>query len=138
MIGLISNIRELNEHAKKSGKQYKQAIIEYYRTIGESQGFTTAENSSVINNTVNYGNIDLVWIEPNIVFCIEFGLLDDIYKHFFRLIQLRPSLSVLILSSNSKCRPDKVEEIIKKTPELKFLRDKTVIVDVNECSVTKT
>ncbi len=102
MIELITKFDELKEYVKGSRLAFKEAIIRYYKEVGEKQGFTAVENSSVIKNTLNYGKVDLVWIEPNTIFCVEFGVLEDIYKHFFKLLQLKPGMTVLILSSNSK------------------------------------
>jgi len=138
MIELLTNFKELKEDAKKHGSlSFREAIVKYYKQLGEKQGFTVVENSSVIKNAVNYGKVDLVWIEPNTVFCIEFGLLDDIYKHLFKLMQLRPSMAVLILSGNSKCSPEKVGEIVDKTPELSDLKGKTIVLDITGERVIK-
>jgi hypothetical protein len=130
MIELVSDVEGLMKHIKESELPFREAIIDYYSRLGESQGFTVTRNSSVIRNTVNYGRVDLIWVEPNIVFCLEFGVLDDVYKHLFKLIQLKPSLSVLLLSSNSQCKPGKVRDIISKTAELECIRGKSVILDV--------
>ncbi|MCX6695247.1 MAG: hypothetical protein NTU61_02995 [Candidatus Altiarchaeota archaeon] len=135
MIELLTKFDELKNYAKNSKLGFKEAIVKYYKEVGEKQGFTVVEGSSVIKNTVNYGKVDLVWIEPNTVFCLEFGLLDDIYKHFFRVMQLKPSMTVFILSGNSKCSPDKVKEIIERTPELSAIKGKYAILDVTEGKV---
>lgn len=132
MIDLITKFDEIKEYARKSKLSFREAVVRYYKELGEKQGFTVVENSSVIKNAVNYGKVDLVWVEPNTVFCIEFGILDDIYKHFFKVMQMSPSMAVLILSSNSKCNPEKVKEILLKTEELQNIRNNTVIVDITE------
>ena len=132
MIDLITKFDEIKEYSRKSKLSFREAIVRYYKEVGEKHGFTVVENSSVIRNVVNYGKVDLVWIEPNTVFCIEFGVLDDIYKHFFKVMQMKPSMAVFILSSNSKCNPEKVKEILLKTEELKDIRDKSVILDITE------
>ena len=132
MIELLINFKEMREYAKASKLAFKDAIVRYYKEVGERQGFTTSENSSVIRNTINYGKVDLVWIEPNTIFCLEFGVLEDIYKHFFKVMQMKPSMIVFILSGNSKCSPEKVKEILVKTPELEEIRKNAVIIDVTE------
>lgn len=131
MIELLTNFKELKEHMKKkSSLGFKEAIVNYYKEVGENQGFTTVENSSVIKNTINYGKIDLVWIEPNTIFCVEFGLLEDVYKHLFKVSQMKPNMTVFILSSNSKCNPEKVKAILDKTPELFDIKKKSIIIDI--------
>ena len=131
MIELLTNFKELKDYAKKnSSLGFKEAIIRYYKELGEKQGFSAVESSSVIKNTVNYGKADLVWIEPNTVFCAEFGLLDDIYKHLFKLMQMKPSMTVFILSSNSKCAPERVKAILDKTPELFDIKNKSLLIDI--------
>jgi len=130
MIDLVTKFSELKEHARKSNLTFRDGIVKYYKEVGEKQGFTVVENSSVIKNTVNYGKVDLVWIEPNAVFCIEFGVLDDIYKHLFRIMLIKPGIAFLILSSNSKCSPEKVRDIVSKTPELEEVGKNTVIIDI--------
>jgi len=47
-------------------------------------------------------------------------------------MQFKPGLTVLILSSNSKCKPEKVEEIIKRTPELSLLKGACIIIDISK------
>ena len=132
MIELITKFDEIKEYARNSRLSFREAIIRYYKELGEKQGFTVVENSSVIRNTVNYGKVDLVWIEPNTVFCVEFGVLDDIYKHLFKVMQLKPGMVVFILSSNSKCSPEKVKDILLRTEMLDGIRESTVILDITE------
>ena len=132
MIDLISKFDEIREYTRKSKLSFRDAILKYYKELGEKQGFTVVENSSVIKNVVNYGKVDLVWIEPNTVFCIEFGVLEDIYRHLFKVVQMNPNMAVFILSSNSKCSPEKVREILLKTDILEDIRSKSVILDITE------
>jgi len=128
MIELITDLDGLRRFAKDSGLKFRDALIEYYRQVGEKQGFTVLKDSSVIKNAVNYGKVDLIWVEPNTVFCSEFGVLDDVYRHLWRIMVLKPSVAVLLLSGNSQCSPAKVKEIAAKTPELAGIE--FVVLDV--------
>ena len=116
---LLSDFGRLKECVKGSELKFKDAVIEYYKQLGEEQGFTVIRDSTVIKNAVNYGKVELVWVEPNTMFSCEFGVLDDIYRHLFRIMELKPSLAVLLLSGNSQCNPHKVKDIVERTPELK-------------------
>ncbi|MBU0762294.1 MAG: hypothetical protein KKD39_04660 [Candidatus Altiarchaeota archaeon] len=115
---LFGDVSELKKHMKDCKLPFKDAIIDYYRMLGERHGFTVLTNSTEIVNSLDYGKIDLVWVEPNIVFIAEFGLLEDIYRHLFKALVVKPSKACLLLSSKSKCSPEKVREIVSKTPEL--------------------
>ena len=128
MLKLLSNFTGLREHVKKSSLKFADALVEYYRQLGEKQGFTVTVGSSVIRNAYNFGKVDLVWVEPNAVFCHEFGLLDDIYRHLWRITVLKPALAVLLLSGNSQCSPQKVKEIVNRSPQLKGIE--FIILDV--------
>ena len=126
---LFSDFDGLKKHLKGSGLNFREALIDYYRQLGETQGFTALTGSSLIKNAVNYGKMDLVWVEPNVVFAAEFGLLDDVYKHLFRMMVASPGMAVLLLSGNSQCNPGRVKEIVEKTPQLKDIE--FVILDVS-------
>lgn len=126
---LLSDLSGLKEHLKGSELKFRDALIDYYRKLGEEQGFTVVTDSTIIRNAVNYGRMDLVWVEPNVVFASEFGVLDDIYRHLFRIMAAAPSIAVLLLSKNSKCNPQKVKDIVEKTPQLKDID--FVVLDVS-------
>jgi hypothetical protein len=128
MIELLTDFNGMREYVKKSGLKFKEALVEYYRQVGEKQGFTVLKDSSVIKNAVNYGKVDLIWVEPNTVFCCEFGLLDDVYKHLWRIMVLKPTVAVLLLSGNSQCNPRSVKDMVEKTPELKGIE--FIVLDV--------
>jgi hypothetical protein len=125
---LVSDFVGLREFTRKSGMKFADALVEYYRQLGEKQGFTVSVGSSVIRNAHNFGKVDLVWVEPNVVFCHEFGVFDDIYRHLWRISALKPAVAVLILSANSQCSPQKVKELVSKSPQLKGIE--FVIMDV--------
>ena len=118
MIELLTDYTGLRDFIKGSELKFRDALIEYYRRVGEEQGITALKDSTVIKNAVNYGRVDLLWVEPNTVFCSEFSVLDDIYKHLWRIMVLKPSVAVLLLSGNSQCNPRKVKEIVERTPQL--------------------
>jgi hypothetical protein len=115
---LFSDFAQVKAHTKSSGLKYADAIIDYYRKLGDKQGFTVLSGSTVIKNAYDFGRLELVWVEPNVVFCHEFGLLDDIYRHLWRIMVFRPRVAVLLLSGMSKCSPQKVKEIVSHTPQL--------------------
>jgi len=125
---LISDFKGLREFITGSGLKFNDALIVYYKSVGEKQGFTVVSDSSVIRGAYNFGKVDLVWVEPNVVFAREFGVLDDIFRHLWRIMLLKPAVAVLLLSGNSQCSPKKVREIVSKTPQL--LGIEFIILDV--------
>jgi hypothetical protein len=124
----LSDFTGLKEFIKKSGLGFREALIEYYRQAGEKHGFTVLKDSSVIKNAHNFGKVELMWVEPNVVFCYEFGLFEDIYRHLWKVMVLKPAVAVLLLSGNSQCSPQKVKELVSKTPQLKEIE--FVVLDV--------
>jgi hypothetical protein len=128
MIDGITDAAALKKHVKESKLKFNEAIIDYYKSLGKKHGFTCLANSQAIANAVDYGRIELVWVEPNIVFMLEFGLPDDLYKHLFKAAVLKPAKAVLVLSTKSRCSPKKAKELIERTPHLKGIE--FVVVDV--------
>jgi len=112
----------LKAHVKASKLAYKDAVIDYFRLLGEKHGFTTLTNTPAIANATDYGRIDLVWVEPNIIFMSEFGIPEDPIQTPIQSHSPKPSKTVIILSSKSRCTPKKAKEIIEKTPELKGMK----------------
>jgi hypothetical protein len=126
---LLSDFAGLKAYQKTSKLPFKESLLEYYKSVGEKQGFTVLKESSVVKNAHNFGKVDLVWVEPNIAFESEFGLLDDIYRHLWKIMVLSPRMAVLLLSGNSQCNPLKVKEIVSKTPQMAAID--FVIIDVS-------
>ncbi len=137
MIDELKNFEELEEHTKNSGLKYREAILEYYKNLGEKLGFTVRENSSVIKNGVNSGRLDVIWLEPNIAFAVEFGRFEDILKHLWKLVEFSPSLAVLLLSSKSECKAEKVSELIEKSDITREIKNRFLILDVTEKRVIR-
>ena len=137
MIDELKKFEELEEHIKNSGLKYGEAILEYYKNLGEKLGFTVRENSSVIKNGVNSGRLDVIWLEPNIAFAAEFGRFEDILKHLWKLVEFSPSLAVLLLSSKSECRAEKVSELIEKSDITREIKNRFLILDVTEKKVIR-
>lgn len=129
---LISDFDALAEHVESSDSPYREAVIEFYRRLGEKQNFSVRKDSSVIKYGVNLGKLDLIWLEPNITFTIEFGGFDEILKHLWRIVEYSPSLSVLLLSSKSGCKAADVSKLIKNSPLLGSMRDRFMILDLTE------
>jgi len=137
MIDELKNFEELEEHIGNSNLKYREAILDYYKKLGERMGFTVRENFSVIKNGVNSGKLDIIWIEPNITFITEFGKLDDILKHLWKLVEFSPSLAVLLLSSKSECKAEKVSELIEKSDITREIKNRFLILDVTEKKVIR-
>ncbi|MFH1055266.1 MAG: hypothetical protein V1744_04130 [Candidatus Altiarchaeota archaeon] len=133
MIELLSDFNGMKEFMKGSRLKLKEGLMEYYRQIGEKHGFTVLKDSSVIKDAFDFGKVDLVWVEPNVIFTCEFGLLDDIYRHLWRIMVLRPAVAALLLSGNSQCNPKKVKEIVRRAKELEGIE--VVLLDVTLGSV---
>jgi hypothetical protein len=107
-------------------------VIEYFQELGEKNKFTVRKDSSVIKYGINLGKLDLIWLEPNITFTIEFGGFKEILKHLWCIIEFSPSLSVLLLSSKSGCRAADVAKLIKNSPLLASMKDRFMILDLTE------
>jgi hypothetical protein len=138
MIDKITDFSALEKSVKSSPDlKYKDAIIGHYKNLGTCLGYTARDNFSVIKNTVNYGKLDLIWVEPNVVFAAEFGSMDDIYKHLWRIIELAPKTAVLVLSSKSACKAEEVVKIIEKSKLTQDQLKSFVVLDVTEKKILK-
>ncbi len=135
MIDIITDFKGLEEHIENSDLGYREAVLDYYKKLGIEQGFTVRENSSVIQYGINFGRIDLIWLEPNTTFTIEFGNLEEILKHLWRIMEFTPELAVLLLSSKSGCKATDVVKVIKNSPVLKEMRDRILAIDLTEKEV---
>ena len=135
MIEILTNFEELEEYVKNSELGYKEAVIDYYKSLGEKHGFTVRKDSSVIQYGVNFGKMDLIWVEPNITFTIEFGNLEEILKHLWRILEFSPTLAVLLLSSKSGCKATDVVKLIKNSDVLEEMRGKFLVLDLTEKEV---
>lgn len=132
MIERLTNFEELEAFTKSSELGYKEATVEYYKQLGEKLGFTTRIDSSVIKHGLNLGKASLIWLEPNVVFFCEFGNFDEILKHLWKAVEMEPELVVLLLSSNSSCKPSYVKTLIDKSGSLENLKNKFLILDVSK------
>lgn len=137
MKDIISDFEALAEYVESSDLSYREAVIDFYRELGEKHKFTVRKDSSVIRYGVNLGKLDLIWLEPNITFTIEFGSFEEILKHLWRIIEFSPSLSVLLLSSKSGCRAADVSKLIKNSPLLAPMNGRFMILDLTEEEVVE-
>lgn len=128
---IVSDSQALKKHVKESKLPFKKAILDYYRSLGESQGLQVVQDTPIVANQVDYGTIELAWSEPRITFNTEFASIQELMPKIFRNLLAEPELMVLILDSNSKCSPEKARELLSKTPFLKELWEKTEIVDLH-------
>ncbi len=135
MIDIIADFVKLEEHVKDSELSYREAVADYYKTLGKKHGFTIRENSSVIKYGVNLGKLDVIWLEPNITFTIEFSSLEEILKHLWRIREFSPELSVLLLSSKSGCKASDVVKLIQNSPLLEEMKDRFMALDLTEKEV---
>lgn len=128
----IADFDKLAEYVEGSNLLYKEAVIEYYKNLGEKHNFTVRKNASVIVYGINLGKIDLIWLEPNITFTIEFSNMEDILKHLWRILEFSPSLSVLLLSSKAGCKASDVLKLIKNSTILQPMRNRFLVLDLTE------
>ncbi len=135
MIDILTNFEELEKYVKNSELPYREAVIDYYKGLGENHGFTVRKDSSVIRYGINLGKIDLIWLEPNIVFTIEFGNLDEILKHLWCVLEFSPNLAVLLLSSKSGCKAPDVVKLIKNSSVLEKMSKRFLVLDLTEKEV---
>jgi hypothetical protein len=125
----------LREESKESKLSYKAAILEYYKNLGENLGFEVREDFSVIKHAINLGKLDLLWVEPNITFTIEFSSLENLLKELVKIVEFSPSLSVLILSSKSSCKVRDVKKFMAESNLFQAFREKFLILDLAEKKV---
>jgi hypothetical protein len=135
MIETLTNFNELDTHVKDSDLSYKEAVIDYYRFLGEKHGFTVRKDSSVIRYGVNLGKMDLIWLEPNISFTIEFGNLEEVLKHLWRVMEFSPNLAVLLLSSKSGCKATDVVRLMANSSVFKKIDMRFLVLDLTEREV---
>jgi hypothetical protein len=132
MIPDITDFSGLDKYVKNPSLKFREAIHQYYKEMGGRLGYTVRENPSVIVKGVNYGKMDMVWVEPKITFSIEFGNLDEIYKHLWKILEFSPNVAVLILSSKSACKAEDVVKIIEKSDIMGDKRDRFLVIDISE------
>jgi len=118
LIEEIADLVGLKTHVKGCQLPFKDAHIDYYRALGERLGFTVVKSPQVIVSGFDFGKLDLAWVEPDIVFFSEYALLEDIYPHLYKVMVLKPAHCVILASSNSKCKPEKIRRLIDATAQL--------------------
>lgn len=138
MIAEITDYISLEKHLKNSKLRYRDAVLDYYKQLGNRLNYTVRENPSIIKNAVNYGKIDLIWLEPNITFTAEFGNLEEIYKHLWKIMEYSPNMAVLLLSSKAACRADEVAKIVDGSQVLENKRNIFLIMDLSERKTLRT
>lgn len=131
MIQQLSDLEGLSEHVKSCGLPFREAVIDYYKSLGEKLGFTARASSTVIKYGINFGKADLVWVEPNIIFFMEFGSMEDVLKHLWKTVEAKPENAVFILSSVSQCKPEQVKKIVENSDVLDDMRERVVLLDVS-------
>lgn len=128
----IENFQELENFLKESKLSYREAVLAYYKKLGETIGFTVKENPSIIKYMLNLGRIDLLWVEPKIIFVIEFSNLENLLGKLFKVAESSPSLAVLVLSSTSGCKPKDAKTLIENSKFFYEMKDKFIILDLAE------
>jgi len=123
---------ELAAHVKDSGLPFREAIVDYYAKLGEAQRHTVRTQVSVIQHGLNFGKLELLWLEPRVAFATEFGAFEEILKTLWRLVEFSPDKAVLLLSSKSACKPKHVAALLSNSKPLAELREKCAILDVSE------
>ena len=133
----ITNFQNLENYTKTNPQKFRDAVIAYYKKLGEEKGFTVRENFSIIKNGTNFGKLELLWLEPNVIFTTEFGNIEEIYKHLWKMLEAKPSIAVLILGSRSGCKPQEVSKLIDNSDILKEKRDIFLVIDISEKKVVR-
>jgi hypothetical protein len=128
----ITNFHSLENYTKTSSLKFRESVIAYYKKLGEEKGFSVRENFSIIKNGANFGKLELLWLEPNIIFTTEFGNIEEIYKHLWKIMEYKPNLAVLILSSKAGCKADDVAKIIEKSNITGDKKNIFLLMDITE------
>lgn len=126
MIEEIKDMQSLRRHLRESKKNYQEAVVEHYQLLGQKHGFTTVKNPTIIADGLDFGKETLAWIEPDILFIMEFGNKKEIYRHLYNIASVKPAKTILLLSSKSSTKPAEVKDITKKSKLVKDL-DITVV-----------
>ena len=137
---MIKDIRDfdgIENHIKSSKKGFAEAIIEYYSKLGARLGYTVRENAPVIRYGVNIGKIDLIWIETNVVFTTEFNSIDNLLRNLWKIIEIKPGLAVIIVSSKSNCKPSDVSKLIKNSGITQGVKENFMILDVGRKEIVE-
>jgi hypothetical protein len=133
----ITDLNSLDRYAKSSGMKLRDSILRYYKELGEKLGYTVRENASIIKNGVNYGKVDMIWLEPNIVFINEFGGLEEIYKHLWKILEYSPNHAVFLLSSKSSCKAEEVDKIVEKSSLVSEKKQIFLLMDVSDKKIIR-
>lgn len=133
----ITDLNSLDRYAKNAGLKFRDAILRYYKERGESLGLTVRENATIIKNGVNYGRVDMIWLEPNIVFVNEFGNLEEIYRHLWKVLEYSPNYAVFLLSSKSSCKAEEVDKIVDRSALVGEKKKIFFIMDVTEKKIIR-
>ncbi len=133
----ITDLNSLDRYVSSSGLKFREAILRYYKELGEKLGYTVRENASIIKNGINHGKIDLIWLEPNITFTTEFGNQEEIYKHLWKVLEYSPKEAVFLLSSKSSCKAEEVDKIIEKSSIIGEKKKIFLIMDVSEKKIIR-
>ena len=128
----ITNFQNLENYTKTNPQKFRDAVIAYYKKLGEEKGFTVRENFSIIKNGANFSKLELLWLEPNVIFTTEFGNIEEIYKHLWKIMEYSPKLAVLILSSKAGCKAEDVAKIIQKSTIIGDKKNIFLLMDITE------
>lgn len=128
----LSDFKAIKEHVKESKLPYREALLDYYRRLGERMGYTIREATSLIRHGINFGKLDLVWVEPSILFICEFSNMDEMMKHLLRMLELDPGLTVFLMNSKSGCKPDQVKSLVSRSGVFSSVRDKVLVLDFGD------
>ena len=137
MIKDIRDFEGLDRHIKSSKHGFRSAIIEYYAKLGKRLKYNVRENATVIRHGINLGKIDLIWIEPDVVFTLEFDSIDTILKNLWKIVEINPGLAVIVLSSKSNCKPSDVSKLIKNSRITKNIKENFMILDIGKKEVVE-
>ena len=132
LLAEIPDFESLEAYVHSSKLKFREAVISYYRKLGEEKGFTVRENASIIRSGVNFGKLELLWLEPNIIFATEFGNIEEIYRHIWKMLEYGPKHAILILSSKAGCKADEVAKIIEKSSLVGDRKNIFTILDISE------
>lgn len=132
----LEKFSKMEKFLEESELSYKEAILQYYKNLGENLGFTCRENFSVIKHALNLGKLDLLWVEPKVTFTLEFSSMEKLFQELVKISEFSPQLAVLVLSSNStNCKPKDVSKFIPESSL--FSQEKFLVLDLAEKEAIK-
>ena len=68
MIEGLVDFGKLDTHVKSCGRPFREAVVGYFKKLGEERGYSIRENSPFVKYGLSLGRITLAWVETKTLF----------------------------------------------------------------------